>query len=75
MSKNITRAILAYILGNVVQIILALVAKVSYMDRPILFSAAAGFLVLVAVMAGMRLVMQDAKETRPKTYQDYANEQ
>lgn len=75
MSKNIKRAVAAYILGNIVQIILAVVDKVSWMDKPILFCAAAGFLVLVAIVAGMRLVIQDEKETRPKSYMDYANEQ
>lgn len=72
MKKATGRVICAFVVGQVVQIILALLAKVSYMDRPILFCIAAGFLILVAVGAGMRLVMLEAKEKAAKTYQDYA---
>lgn len=71
MTKQSGRILGAFIIGQAVQIILALLAKVSFMSRPILFGIAAGFILTVAVVAGMRVILLQEKE-RPKTYQDYA---
>ena len=69
MSKKITRCLTWFVVGQISQIVLALVAKVSYMDRPILFCSAAGFLLTVAICSGVRLGYEK-KETM--TYLDYA---
>jgi len=58
-----------FLVGQTVQIILAILAKVSYMDKPILFSVAAGVLITAAIVAGVKLA-GEPKHT--KTYMDYA---
>lgn len=71
MSANSGRVILAFIAGQVVQIILSVVAKNCFMLRPILFCGAAGFLVLVAVFAGIKIGLRDEVKV-PKSYDYYA---
>lgn len=58
-----------FLVGQAVQIVLAVLAKVSFMSRPILFSVAAGVLITVAIVAGVRLAGEPKHE---KTYLDYA---
>lgn len=72
MSKNCCRVFLAFFIGQVAQLVFATVAKVSYMSKPILFCSAAGFILLVAVFAGVKLAMTE-KPTE-KSYLDYARE-
>lgn len=57
-----------FLVGQAVQVILAVLAKVSFMSKPILFSVAAGVLITVAIYAGTRL----AEPKKEKTYLDYA---
>lgn len=57
-----------FIAGQAIQIVLAILAKVSFMSRPIWFCVAAGFLLTVAVIAGAKLVAEPKK----MTYKDYA---
>lgn len=71
MSKN-TKIILAFVAGQFVQVVAHILSKVSYMNRPVLFCAAAGFLILVAVVAGMYLGVHEDTPKRPKSYKDYA---
>lgn len=59
-----------FLVGQAVQIILAILAKVSYMDKPILFSVAAGVLITVAIVAGVKLAGGEPKHE--KTYLEYA---
>lgn len=59
-----------FVIGQAAQIILAILAKVSYMDKPILFCAAAGVLLTVCIFAGAKLAAGDPKHE--KTYLDYA---
>ena len=76
MSKNMKKTVkylVWFIVGQIAQLVLALVAKVSYMDRPILFCMAAGFLLTVAICAGVRLAKSE--EPRSMTYLDYAKEE
>lgn len=74
MSKKTAKVMAAYIIGNLVQIVLAILAKVAYMSRPILFCGAAGFLVLTAVVAGISLANSDKAPVHQKTYREYAEE-
>ena len=74
--KKTGSIILSFIVGQVVQIILALFAQVAFINRPILFSVSAGFLILTAAAAGVWIAShddsRDAKHSRPMSYQDYA---
>ncbi len=74
MTKNSGRILLAFVVGQAIQVILALLAKVSYMDRPILFSIAAGVILTVAVIAGMRVILLQERE-RPRSYREYSEGQ
>lgn len=70
MSSTCTKIVIAFIVGQLVQIIFNVVAKVSYMSKPIAFSAAAGFILLMTLFAGMHV----ANLERPKektSYKDY----
>lgn len=70
MKKN-QKILAAFIVGQFVQVVANLLAKVSYMSRPILFCIAAGFLILAAVVVGMYLGSQE-DTPKHKTYKDYA---
>ena len=74
MSKRTTGIMTAFILGQIVQVILAVLAKVSFMSRPILFGISAGFLIVIAVVAGITLEADtgEKKHEKPKTYKEYA---
>ena len=69
MSKKCKTYMIWFIAGQVVQIIAAVLAKVSFMSRPILFSVCAGFLILVAVGVGMWVA---STETKIKSYKEWA---
>lgn len=71
MSKTCIKIIIAFVVGNLAQIIFAILAKVSYMSRPILFGAAAGVILLAAILAGIYVANLD-KPPEPKSYRDYA---
>lgn len=71
MSKN-TKIILAFVAGQFVQVVAHILSKVSYMNKPVLFCVAAGFLILVAVVSGMYLGVQEETAKKPKSYKDYA---
>lgn len=57
-----------FVSGQIVQLILAILAKVSYMSKPILFSIMAGFLITVAIIAGTKI----NEEEKPKNYLEWA---
>lgn len=60
-----------FLVGQTVQVVLAVLAKVSYMSKPILFSVMAGILITVAIIAGVKMV-EPQKET--KSYKQYVEE-
>ena len=59
-----------FVVGQAVQVVLAILAKVSYMSKPILFSVMAGFLITVAIIAGVKMV----EPPKQKSYREYAEE-
>ena len=71
MSKTCMKIIIAFVVGNLAQLVFAILAKVSYMSRPILFGAAAGVILLAAILAGIYVANLD-KPPEQKTYRDYA---
>lgn len=73
MNKKTAKVMAAYILGNAIQIILAILAKVSYMSKPILFCIAAGFLVVIAVVAGITLADSEKSLAHEKSYKEWAD--
>lgn len=73
MNKKTAKVMAAYVLGNVLQIVLMLLAKVSYMSKPILFCAAAGFLVFIAVVAGITLADSNREPEHVKSYREWAD--
>jgi 5-bromo-4-chloroindolyl phosphate hydrolysis protein len=74
MNKKTAKVMAAYLLGNIMQIVLQILAKVSYMSRPILFCIAAGFLVVIAVVAGISLADSNREPEKQKSYREYAEE-
>lgn len=74
MNKKTAKVMAAYLLGNIMQIVLQILAKVSFMSRPILFCTAAGFLVVIAVVAGISLADSNREPERQKSYREYAEE-
>lgn len=71
MSNKTTKVMAAFVIGQIVQVILHILAKVSYMNRPVLFCISAGFLILIAVIAGVALADSE-KEPAHRTYKDWA---
>lgn len=74
ISRRTAKVLIAYLLGNCVQIILHTLAANNYMMRPILFCIAAGFLVFLAVVSGVTLANSE-NPRRMKTYAEYAEEE
>ena len=70
MSNKCKKYLAWFIAGQAVQLIAHLLARVSWMNKPVLFCLAAGFLILVAVGVGMFVAGQE-KQT-PKSYRDWA---
>ncbi len=70
-----TRALAAFIVGQVVQLILHIFARSWYMSNPVLFCLCSGFLVTAAVIAGIVLEQSAVKPEHAKTYKDYAEAQ
>ena len=70
--KKTAKYLIAYIAGNIVQIILNALAKNTYMMHPIWFCIAAGFLVLAAIMGGVILSNSEKETVKKKSYADYA---
>lgn len=58
-----------FIAGQLAQIVLHLVSKSNYMMHPVLFCAAAGFILTVCVFAGAYITREKKTEL---TYLDYA---
>lgn len=67
--KKSTKLLIAFILGQAVQVILHAVSMNFWENRRILFCCAAGLLMAVAVFAGVMIT----KEEKPLTFEDYAN--
>lgn len=66
--KKSTKLLIAFILGQAVQVVLHAVSMNFWENRRILFCCAAGFLVAVAVFAGVCIT----KDEKPMSYEDYA---
>lgn len=67
--KKAYKYIIWFLVGQATQIVLAILAKVSYMSKPILFSVSAGVLITVAIVAGVKLA---GEPKRTMSYLDYA---
>lgn len=74
MNKKTAKVMAAFVLGQAVQIVLAILAKVSFMSRPILFCASAGVLILIAVVSGITLADSNREPEHVKSYREYAEE-
>lgn len=67
--KKAYKYLLWFIAGQAAQIVLHLVSKNNYMMRPVMFCAAAGFLLAVCVFAGASITRE---KTTALSYLDYA---
>lgn len=74
MNKKTAKVMAAFVVGQLVQIVLAVLAKVSFMSKPILFCIAAGFLVVIAVVAGISLADSNREPEHQKSYREYEEE-
>ena len=66
--SNTTKLLLAYLLGNAVQVLLHTVADFNYMRRPILFCGAAGVIIFALILFGVAI---SKGETKPRHYSEY----
>ena len=76
MKKNTGSIIIAFIIGQIVQLILALFAKVAFITSPLLFCMSAGFLILAAATTGVWIAQAEERaeeKRRPLSYSDYAS--
>lgn len=71
MSKQCKNSLVWFVMGMIVQIIAQILAKQNYMIHPVWFCVAAGFLILVAVGAGMIVEGRTHIEEKPMSYMDY----
>lgn len=72
MTKRSTKVLAGFIAGQAVQIVCHVLTRTAKMELPVAFCSAAGFLVLVAIVAGVVLAEGDKSETkREKTHIDY----
>ncbi len=67
MNKTI-KFLLAYLLGNAVQILLHLVSKNTYMMRPVLFCIAAGIIIFALILFGVAI---SGQEKQSRHYAEY----
>lgn len=74
MNKKTAKVMAAFIIGQFVQVICHILSKVAYMNRPVLFCIAAGFLITVAVIAGITLAYSE-KPAHQKTYAEWAEQE
>ena len=66
--SNTTKLLLAYLLGNAVQVLLHAVADFNYMHRPILFCVAAGVIIFALILFGVGI---SDGEQKPRHYAEY----
>lgn len=74
MNKVTTKVMVGFIMGQIVQIILHILANANYMRFPVLFCGAAGFLVMISVVAGITLADSEKKPEHKKSYMDYVQD-
>ena len=72
MKNNTAKLMTAFVIGQIVQIAINLIVTVNLMRFPVLCCAAAGFLVTVAVVAGIALSNSEVEKPKQLTYRDYA---
>ena len=74
--RNSTKILIAFVLGQVTQLIIQGV-EISFSmwdNRRIPFALAAGFIILFAVIMGVRIAAKETAEVH-RSYKEYANEQ
>ena len=70
MTKRCKNYIIWFTIGMAVQLVMHILADTNYMRHPILFCIASGFLILVAIGAGMVVASRDKKQSL--SYAEYA---
>lgn len=72
LMKNSTKLIFAFVVGQITQLVMqGVVVSLNMWDSyRILFCSAAGFIVLFAVIMGVRIASRDEEK---KSYKDYAD--
>ena len=74
MSGKTSKLMTAFIIGQILQIILHILAKAWWMNHPVLFCVCSGFLITMAVVVGITLAGSE-KKARPKTYSEWAEQE
>ena len=67
--KKASKYLAWFVAGQIAQLVIQTVANNNYMHHPVLFCAAAGFLLTVCVFAGAYLTRE---KSTALTYMDYA---
>lgn len=71
MSSKTAKIMAAFIIGQIVQVVMHILARVWWMSSPVLFCVCSGFLVTMAVVAGITLAGTD-KPKHGKAYSEWA---
>ncbi len=61
---NSRRILAAFLAGQIVQVVLQIIAKGMYIEKTIMWTSAAGFLLSAAVFMGMCVVCREFKENQ-----------
>lgn len=73
MNNKTAKIMVAFAIGQIVQVVLNVLSRVAYMTAPVLFCGAAGFLFFMAIVSGIALANSDSKVAHEKkTYMDWA---
>lgn len=61
--KNSKRILCGFLCGQIVQVVMSIIATAMGVSNVILWASAAGFLITVAVLVGMELIRREWRET------------
>lgn len=74
IKSGTTKILAAVTVGQFIQLILNILSRVAWMQNPVLFCLAAGFLVTVAVLSGVYLQQKEGGQpAHTRTYRDHAS--
>lgn len=71
MSNKTAKVMAAFIIGQIVQVVMHILARVWYMNSPVVFCVCSGFLLTVCVVIGITLAGAD-KPKHGRTYSEWA---
>lgn len=55
--KNSRNLLIAFVVGQLIQLAMYIIANILYIQKPVIWAAAAGMLLTIAIMAGMAVAI------------------